>query len=250
VGSADDTDLDLTKSPGHWWRCCRSADSEQPLAGTSGAVRNVRKSTPKEAGRNGKETMKDRHKRLKPKAIMGERLYLRPYRKEDLKFMLKWMNDKEILGLTGEVKPWSKRDLDRFYDRVKNEKDRAWFSIVLKDGDRVIGETGLLRAFWPWRGTDLTIEINEKDVWNQGYGTEAMNLLLSWAFDTLGFHRVSIGVVGFNKRALHFYEKNGFRREGVFRDGYLYGGKYHDFIMMSILEHEFRERRHMLSTGS
>jgi RimJ/RimL family protein N-acetyltransferase len=173
---------------------------------------------------------------------MGERLYLRSYKKEDLKFMFKWMNDKEILGLTGEVKPWSKRDLERFYDRVRNERDRAWFSIVLKEGDRVIGETGLLRAFWPWKQTDLTIEINERDVWNQGYGTEAINLLLSWTFNTLGFHRVSIGVVGFNERALHFYEKNGFRKEGILREGYLYNGDYYDFIMMSILEDEFRER--------
>lgn len=175
--------------------------------------------------------------------IQGQTLYLRPYRKEDLELTFRWMNDKEILGLTGEVKPWSKVELDGFYDRVVNEKDRAWFSIVLKEEDRVIGETGLLRVFWPWRTTDLTMEINEKDVWNQGYGTEAMSLMLTWIFETLGFHRVSIGVVGFNERALHFYEKNGFRREGVLREGYLYDGTYHDFIMMSILEGEFRESR-------
>ena len=182
--------------------------------------------------------------KLKPKTIVGERVYLRPYRKEDLKFMFKWMNDPEILGLVGEAKPWSREVLEEFYDAVTHEKGRAWFSIVLKDGNRVIGETGLLRAFWPWKQTDLTIEINEKDVWNHGYGTETINLLLSWAFDTLGFHRVSIGVVGFNDRALHFYEKNGFRREGVLRDGYLYDGKYYDFVMMSILEDEFRELHH------
>lgn len=180
---------------------------------------------------------------LTPTTMLGERLYLRPYRKEDLKFMFRWMNDPEILGLVGEVKPWSRSDLERFYDRVKTEKDRAWFSVVLKDGDRVIGETGLLRAFRPWNTTDLTIEINEKDVWGHGYGTEAIGLLLSWTFDTLGFHRVSIGVVGFNERALHFYEKNGFRKEGILRDGYLYRGKYHDFVMMSILEDEFRRHR-------
>lgn len=179
----------------------------------------------------------------KKTVIVGERLYLRPYRQEDLEFMFKWMNDKEILSLVGEVEPWSKKILAEFYDAVKNQKDRAWFSVVLKDGDRVIGETGLLRAFWPWRTTDLTIEINEKDVWNQGYGTETINLLLTWIFDTLGFHRVSIGVVGFNERALHFYEKNGFRREGILREGYLYEGKYYDFIMMSILEDEFWENR-------
>lgn len=179
----------------------------------------------------------------KQETIMGDRLYLRPYRKEDLKLMYKWMNDREILSLVGEVRPWSEEVLSDFYDKVKNDKDRAWFSIVLKEEDRVIGETGLLRVFWDWRTTDLTIEINEKDVWNKGYGTEAIQLMLSWIFETLGFHRVSIGVVGFNKRALHFYEKNGFKKEGVLREGYLYEGKFYDFIMMSILEDEFRKNR-------
>lgn len=179
----------------------------------------------------------------KQETIMGDRLYLRPYRKEDLKLMYKWMNDREILSLVGEVRPWSEEVLSDFYDKVKNDKDRAWFSIVLKEEDRVIGETGLLRVFWDWRTTDLTIEINEKDVWNKGYGTEAIQLMLSWIFETLGFHRVSIGVVGFNKRALHFYEKNGFKKEGVLREGYLYEGKFYDFIMMSILDDEFRKNR-------
>ena len=182
-------------------------------------------------------------KQFKPKKLMGERLYLRPFERKDFGLMMKWMNDKEILSLTGEVKPWSRKDVNEFFDKVEKDKDRVWFAVVLKDGDRVIGETGLLRIFWPWKCTDLTIEINEKNVWDQGYGSEAINLLLSWAFDTLGFHRIAIGVVGFNRRALHFYKKNGFKKEGVWREGYHYDGRYHDFVMMSILEEEFREHR-------
>jgi RimJ/RimL family protein N-acetyltransferase len=53
-------------------------------------------------------------------------------------------------------------------------------------------------------------------------------------------HRVSLGVVGFNERALRFYEKAGFKRGGIQRDGYFHDHRYHDFVMMSILEDEFR----------
>jgi RimJ/RimL family protein N-acetyltransferase len=55
---------------------------------------------------------------------------------------------------------------------------------------------------------------------------------------------VTVGVVGFNEAALCFYEKVGFKREGVQRDGYYYDHQYHDFIMMSILEDEFRALQH------
>ena len=58
---------------------------------------------------------------------------------------------------------------------------------------------------------------------------------------TLSFHRVSIGVVGFNERALRFYEKVGFKREGIQRDGYFHNHRFYDFVMMSILEDEYRD---------
>jgi diamine N-acetyltransferase len=52
---------------------------------------------------------------------------------------------------------------------------------------------------------------------------------------------VAVGVVGFNERAIRFYEKVGFREEGRQRDGYYCDHAYHDFVMMSILEDEFRQ---------
>ncbi|WP_278739257.1 GNAT family N-acetyltransferase, partial [Paenibacillus macerans] len=44
----------------------------------------------------------------------------------------------------------------------------------------------------------------------------------------------------FNPRAIHVYEKIGFRREGVLRDELFMDGGFHDSILMSMLEDEFR----------
>jgi RimJ/RimL family protein N-acetyltransferase len=103
--------------------------------------------------------------------------------------------------------------------------------------------------FPAWRTTDLSIIIGERDAWGKGYGTEAINLLLDYAFGYLSFHRVAVGVVGFKEKALRFYEKVGFRREGIQRDGYYYGHKYHDFVMMSILKNEYRELQGEIERG-
>ena len=65
---------------------------------------------------------------------------------------------------------------------------------------------------------------------------------LDYAFGHQNFHRIAIGVVGFNTKALNFYEQVGFQREGVQRDGYYYEHRYHDFVMMSMLENEFQEK--------
>lgn len=51
---------------------------------------------------------------------------------------------------------------------------------------------------------------------------------------------MAIGVVSFNEAALRFYDKVGFRKEGIQKEGYFYNHQYYDFIMMSILEDDYR----------
>jgi RimJ/RimL family protein N-acetyltransferase len=181
-----------------------------------------------------------REKGSKQGTLMGRRVYLRPFSRDDLPYIQKWSEDGELRKLIGEVAPMSRAETEKWYKELVADRDRVWFVIVLKRGDRVIGEAGLLRMFRPWRNTDMTIIIGEKDAWGKGYGTEVGRLLLDYAFNRLGFHRISIGVVGFNKRALKFWEGLGFKREGVERDEYYYDNKYSDGIMMSILEDEYK----------
>lgn len=179
-------------------------------------------------------------KAVKKKSLVGERVLLRPFSVDDLPYIQKWSNDAELRRLIGEVAPMSRVDTEKWYRELLADKDRVWFAIVLKKDDRVIGEAGLLRMFRPWRNTDMTVIIGEKDEWGKGYGTEVGHLLLHYAFRQLGFHRISIGVVGFNMRALKFWESLGFKKEGVRRDNYYYDNEYSDGIMMSILEDEYR----------
>jgi RimJ/RimL family protein N-acetyltransferase len=181
----------------------------------------------------------DEKSKIRSGFLIGKRVYLRALEKEDLICIQKWSNDPEIRKLTGEVASMGQADADKFLERVYNDNTREWFVIIIKENERLIGEAGLLRMFHAWRTTDISIIIGEKDAWGKGYGTEAILLLLDYAFRRLNFHRVAIGVVGFNERATRFWEKIGFKKEGIQRDGYYYKHKYHDFVMMSILEDEY-----------
>jgi len=172
--------------------------------------------------------------------LHGKQVYLRPVEAGDLPLLRCWANDPEIRRLTGEVMPMSQAGADQFMERIKNDENRVWFAVVQKETEHVIGETGLLRIFYPWRTADLSIILGDKFAWGKGYGRETVLLLLDYAFGALALHRISIGVVGFNERALHFYEKIGFKREGIQRDGYFNNHCFSDFVMMSILEDEYR----------
>ncbi|MBI3948626.1 MAG: GNAT family N-acetyltransferase [Armatimonadetes bacterium] len=172
--------------------------------------------------------------------LRGDRVCLRPMEPKDLEHVRRWMNDPELRALTGSTFPMSRADAREWLERVRQDRDRVWLAVALAEDGRLIGEAGLLRIHYPWRTADMSLILGDKGAWGRGYGTEAARLLMDYAFGTLNLHRLSVGVVGFNERALRFWEKIGFRREGVQRDGYYLDHAYHDFVMMSILEQEFR----------
>ncbi|KGO42828.1 Acyl-CoA N-acyltransferase [Penicillium expansum] len=77
----------------------------------------------------------------------------------------------------------------------------------------------------------------------KGYGGEAINWMLDWAFQHLGLHRVSISAFSFNHNALKLYRKLGFVDEGREREAAYYRRAWHDVVILSMLEHEWEVLR-------
>jgi hypothetical protein len=98
------------------------------------------------------------------------------------------------------------------------------------------------------RSAMMAIFLN-KAFHGNGYGPEAIKWTLNWAFEIAGLHRVSLGVLGWNKRARRVYEQMGFVTEGVFREEYWFRGKWWDTTYMSILAREWEEGGRRETTG-
>ena len=88
------------------------------------------------------------------------------------------------------------------------------FAIRTLSDDRLIGDIGVWIESWAHGEAWVGIGLGERDYWGNGYGTDAMRLMLRFAFDELNLQRVSLGVYAYNPRAIRSYEKAGFRREG------------------------------------
>ena len=77
---------------------------------------------------------------------------------------------------------------------------------------------------------------------NKGYGTECVKRVLDFAFDDLKLNKVELEVYDFNPRAIHVYEKVGFKIEGRKREVFYRDGLFHDLILMGILVKEYRAK--------
>ena len=174
--------------------------------------------------------------------IVGERIYLRPLDEEaDLDRCLRWINDPGVLVALGRRQPMG-RAAEREWLQGQYKSDRHMnLAIVIKDGDRHIGNCGFNEIDYVNRNAVFGILIGEKDVWGHGYGPEATQLILKHGFEELGLHRIGLDVYSHNARAIRVYEKAGFVREGTLRESYFRNGVYHDTIVMSVLESEWRK---------
>ena len=90
------------------------------------------------------------------------------------------------------------------------------------------------------RNTELGIVIGDRESLSKGIGTEAIKLFLNVCFNEMGLHRVGLRVMDYNDRGRRCYEKCGFKQEGIHRAYHYTRGRWHDQILMSILEHEYR----------
>ncbi|MBG0825042.1 GNAT family N-acetyltransferase [Planomonospora sp. ID91781] len=80
--------------------------------------------------------------------------------------------------------------------------------------------------------------IGEKDCWGKGCGTDATRVIRRYGFDRMRSHSIALWVVAENAAATRVYEKAGFSADGRRRHSFRRDGKWHDHLIMTLLEGE------------
>ncbi len=158
----------------------------------------------------------------------------------------RWNRDSEMARLLDsdparmfsakKSKEWMEKHFDDSGDRI------FWFSIRSLEDDRFLGDINLEVTEWNRREAYVGLGIGPRESWGRGYGTEAMQLVLEYAFLEANLDRVTLTVFEYNPRAIRSYEKCGFQHEGRVRGRLLREGKRWDMLMMAIRRAEWMER--------
>lgn len=150
----------------------------------------------------------------------------------DSEFMRLLDTDPPRLRSSKSIKEWIEKDFE-------DNKGMYWFAIRALDDDRLLGDMTLSVVDWGSRNAFMGIGIGAREFWGKGYGSDAIELLLRYAFTELNLRRVSLNVFEFNERAIRSYEKVGFRLEGRERQVMQREGRRWDIIDMGILREEW-----------
>ncbi|OAA75114.1 Acyl-CoA N-acyltransferase [Akanthomyces lecanii RCEF 1005] len=122
---------------------------------------------------------------------------------------------------------------------IGHDPDDKSFVII---GSMALGWGGLSPRTAHHRTASMGITL-AREWQNRGYGGEAINWMLDWAFGHAGLHTVSLSAADFNQRGIHLYKKLGFRVEGRRRETIYFNRGWHDEIEFGITEHEWEALR-------
>lgn len=170
----------------------------------------------------------------------GTTVRLRAYRSSDREALERVETDPEAVYLAedGPALPRSERDLDAFLSQASSGGPTYLFVVERLEDGAFLGTVGAFRADWKNRHIEVGISL-DRSVWGQGYGTDAMKVLVRVLFNEMNLHKVKLGVISHNPRAQRSYEKVGFKMDGRLREEIYRDGRYYDLIQMSLLRSDW-----------
>jgi len=180
----------------------------------------------------------------------GELVRLSAFDHEELgKAYEAWTRDSELQRLfnSGASALHSAKAGKDFFEKMIKDDSPAdhFFSIRTLEDNRLLGDINLdVINAWSSRDSFVGIGIGSREDWGKGYGTDAMKIILRFAFTELNLRRVTLTVFEYNPRAVRSYEKVGFQHEGRLRGALLRDGKRWDMLYMGILAEDWKEKNY------
>ena len=181
---------------------------------------------------------------LKPDLLRGERVRLTAVTPADLPTLTQWWADADFLRLYDSVPafPQTEAQLAKRIEEGQKGKSTFLFGIRPLATNVLLGLLELDGVMWLHGTTFVSIAIGDQENRAKGYGREAMQLGLKFAFHELNLHRVCLTVFSYNQAAIKLYQSLGFTREGTYREHLHRDGQRHDMILYGLLHHEWSEK--------
>ena len=173
--------------------------------------------------------------------LVGSKTYLSPMTSDATELMFRWHNDLETIFLAqgpGLRSPGTAQEFREFIDSFAK---RNWpiFVIIDLDTDEPIGWCSLWNIRPPQRQAEVAILIGERGRRGQGYGSDALRLLLDYGFNLMNLNSIELETGEHNARAIRCYEKVGFKLIGRRRQRHIHGRRKTDTILMDMIAEEF-----------
>jgi UDP-4-amino-4,6-dideoxy-N-acetyl-beta-L-altrosamine N-acetyltransferase len=169
--------------------------------------------------------------------LRGRKVFLRMLEEIDLPLLVKWRNDPKNWQQFFNRWPLSQINQRAWFQSLMDDPSRKFFMVCLPEG-RAVGTF----SFDHIDPINLSLEVGNVMIGestHKGLASDALLLLVSFAFAQLNMHRLYLEVWARNKAANGLYQKFGFQIEGVARQARFSDGHYRDIANMGLLRSDW-----------
>ena len=172
--------------------------------------------------------------------LRGEWVALARPTSADYPVIASWSSDIEYMRMLrrGLVYPGSAEGFGNWLEGMMQNESGFPFAIRGREDGGLLGFVLIHDIFWQARHGSVVIGIDPAQR-GHGYGTDALRVLLKYAFLEMNFNRVGLEVMSYNAAGIRAYTKVGFVQEGRLRAFVYRDGVYYDILTMSILRPEW-----------
>ncbi len=170
----------------------------------------------------------------------GERIYLREVRMSDVnQNYYTWLNSPETNQyLESRYVPQSLENISNYVKSRDGKIDEVFFAICWKNNQKHIGNIKLGPVNWIHRRADIGLLIGDKEYRGRGVATEAIQLVVEYAFNILNLHKITAGSHCTNIGSVKAFQKAGFVIEGERKKHSFINGKYVDTVLWGLLKQD------------
>lgn len=169
--------------------------------------------------------------------IYGDRIILRAIERADLPDYVQWLNDPAVLEFFGNQVPFSLVQEEKWYEEMLRDPSLRAFAVEVQG--RHVGGAGYSHIDGRNARAEVGLFIGPPDMWDCGLGFDVLRTLVRFGFEQMNLNRIYLRVFAGHERAIHLYEKAGFRHEGSWRQAEFRHGRYHDLLWMGMLREEW-----------
>lgn len=170
---------------------------------------------------------------------MTQNIYIAPTEKDDVDYLLQLFKNPDIMDFWFSEPYWNKEKFTSSFDQ--RQKDESLRQFIAYDGDKRIGYTNLHLINVRHRTAVLAIMLDLTSQ-GKGYADKVMRKIVDYGFYQLNLNKITLDVVDYNKKAVHIYEKLGFKIEGKKKQQYFIQGSYHDSLSMGLLRTAYEKQ--------
>jgi len=167
--------------------------------------------------------------------IIGDLIQVRPMLLADTDDVIRMRSEASVLSQLFSAAPPTREEHLGWLERIQKQEDRQEFVIVERRTGRTIGTIGLSNIDRRHQRAEFGILIGASDARGKGFALEASQLLLDYAFNKLGLHRIYLFVFPENEAAIQLYQKLGFQQEGLLHQHVFKDDRFRDVVVFALL---------------